>query len=108
MQAVIRSLVISAAAFLTLAGCNQTTTSAPAAGAPSAASASPMSGASCKVELDDYRAVMANDLATGNVNVSVHTRIARELDRAESACAAGRDAESIRMIQATKGRFGYR
>jgi hypothetical protein len=38
----------------------------------------------------------------------VHTRISGELDRASASCAAGRDAEAVRLVGTTKGRFGYR
>jgi len=55
-----------------------------------------------------YRAVMDNDLATGHVAKAVHARITAEIDHAASACGAGRDTEAVRMIAATKARFGYR
>jgi hypothetical protein len=65
-------------------------------------------GAGCAGEVDRFRAIMTNDLAMGHVNVSVHGRVENEIDRAQAVCAAGRDAEAIRMIDATKGRYGYR
>ncbi|WP_048709733.1 hypothetical protein [Microvirga massiliensis] len=65
-------------------------------------------GAGCTGEIARYRAVMANDLATGHVNRSVHDRVAREIERAEETCAAGQDSEAVRMISATKSRYGYR
>jgi hypothetical protein len=50
---------------------------------------------------------MSNDLAMGHVGQSVYTRVDREIGQAEAACAAGRDAEAVRMINATKARHGY-
>jgi hypothetical protein len=47
------------------------------------------------------------DAKTGNMHQSVYRRVKPEIDRAEAACAAGRDAEAVRMINATKGRYGY-
>jgi len=51
---------------------------------------------------------MENDLATGHVSKGVHQQVTREIDQAGMACAAGRDAEAVRMIQASKARRGYR
>jgi len=51
---------------------------------------------------------MTNDLAMGHVSPSVHGRVEKEIEGAEAACAAGRDAEAMRMIDATKSRYGYR
>jgi len=64
-------------------------------------------GSGCRGEIARYRAVMSNDLAMGHVGQSVYTRGDREIGQAEAACAAGRDAEALRMIQATKARHGY-
>jgi hypothetical protein len=89
-------------ATLALAACNQTA-SAPVSTSVMASS----SGTGCKGEIDRYRAVMSNDLAMGHVNQSVYTRVDREITQAEAACAAGRDAEAVRMVSATKARHGY-
>src|SRR4051794_14163816 len=105
---------LAAAALLAAVGCTQTA-APPAAPAP-AASASGVTpsgfalptGSGCSGEVSRYRAVMDNDLATGHVAKAVHARITAEIDQAASACGAGRDAESVRMIAATKARFGYR
>ena len=64
-------------------------------------------GSGCTGEVGRYRAVMANDLETGHVTRAVHDRVVAELDRAASACSAGRDAEAVRMVHATKAKFGY-
>ncbi|MCB8821274.1 hypothetical protein [Microvirga rosea] len=92
-----------------LAACNQTTDSPP----PAAASITPSGfrmpeGTGCQGEIARFRAVMSNDLSMGHVNQSVYSRVDKELDQADSACAAGRDAEAVRMVNATKARHGYR
>lgn len=65
-------------------------------------------GGGCAGEVARYRAVMDNDLAAGHTTPAVHGRVVAEIDSASAACAAGRDAEAVRMIAATKSRFGYR
>ena len=65
-------------------------------------------GAGCAGEVARYRAVMDNDLAAGHTTAAVHGRVVGEINTASSACAAGRDAEAVRMIAATKTKFGYR
>jgi len=110
MKSVIRSAWLAGLAALPFAACNQTATPVPSAGS---ANVTPSSfrmpdGAGCKGEIDRYRAVMGNDLAMGHVNQSVYNRVEREMDQASGACAAGRDAEAIRMVNATKARYGYR
>jgi hypothetical protein len=65
------------------------------------------SGTGCSGEISRYRAVMSNDLAMGHVNQSVYNRVDREIAQAEAACTAGRDAEAVRMVNATKARHGY-
>jgi hypothetical protein len=62
----------------------------------------------CAGEVQRYRAVMDNDLATGHVGKTVHAKVLGEIDEAAAACTAGRDAEAVRMIAATKVRYGYR
>lgn len=100
MKIVTPALLLTAT--LALAACNQTA-SAPAGTSMAAGS----SGTGCKGEIARYRAVISNDLATGHVNQSVYTRVDREITQAEAACAAGRDAEAVRMVNATKARHGY-
>jgi hypothetical protein len=101
-----------AAAALVVAACTQTAAPPPAPAA-SASGVTPSGfalppGSGCAGEVSRYRAVMDNDLATGHVAKAVHARITAEIDHAASACGAGRDAEAVRMIAATKARFGYR
>ncbi|MBM6579429.1 hypothetical protein ILT44_04475 [Microvirga sp. BT689] len=102
MKIVTPALLLTGA--LALTACNQTA-SAPAPAGTSVMASSSSTG--CKGEIDRYRAVMSNDLSMGHVNQSVYTRVDREIVQAETACAAGRDAEAIRMVKATKARHGY-
>ena len=62
----------------------------------------------CAAELSAFRALVDGDLKTGHVAKSVHAWMSAEIDRAAAACAGGRDAEALRMLDATKGRYGYR
>lgn len=62
----------------------------------------------CAGVVEPFRRAVESDVASGNLNRSVYSRIRPEIDRAAATCAAGRDAEAVRMIAATKGRFGYR
>ncbi len=100
---------VAALLALSLAACNQTASPGPAAPASgvTAASFQLPAGAGCSGEVARFRAVMDNDLATGHVARSVHGRVTGEIDRAAAACSAGRDAEAVRMIAATKARYGY-
>ncbi len=108
MKTAIHGLWLTGLVALPLAACNQTASTPPAASASVTPSSFRMpEGSGCKGEVDRYRAVMSNDLAMGHVNQSVHTKVEREISQAEAACAAGRDAEAARMIQATKSRYGY-
>jgi hypothetical protein len=104
---------IAALLSLNLAACNQTAATPPAAPPGAAPSASPSAvrmpeGAGCAGDIAQFRAVLKNDVDTGNVGQSVYTRAIADLGRAESACAAGRDGEARSLIASTKSRFGYR
>ena len=91
-----------------LAACNQTAATPPAS-APTAVSGAALGGASgCAGEIAQFRAVLKNDVESGNVGQSVFTRASADLGRADSACAAGRDGEARSLVASTKGRFGYR
>jgi hypothetical protein len=107
MKTMIRSVGLAGLIGLSLAGCNQTTSPAPSSATVTPSSFRMPEGSGCKGEVDRYRAVMDNDLAMGHVNQSVHSRVVREIDQAASACAAGRDAEAVRMINSAKSRYGY-
>jgi len=106
----IRGLWLTGLVALPLAACNQTA-SGPAP-VPPGTSVTPASlrmpeGSGCQGAIVRYRAVMRNDLAMGHVTPSVYNRVDREIGQAEAACAAGRDAEALRMVRATKARHGY-
>jgi hypothetical protein len=107
MKTLFRSLSLAGVMTLTLAACSQTTSPAPSSASVTPSTFRMPEGAGCKGEVERYRAVMDNDLAMGHVNQSVHTRAVREIDRAAATCAAGRDAEAMGMINATKSRYGY-
>jgi hypothetical protein len=102
---------LAAAGLLVAAACTQT--AAPPAPATPVSGVTPSgfalpAGSGCAGEVSRYRAVMDNDLATGHVNKAVHGRVTAEIDQAAATCGAGRDAEAVRMIAATKSRYGYR
>jgi hypothetical protein len=104
-------LPLCAVGLIAAAGCTQTASPPPAPSIIGPTVAPPLqtaAGSGCSAGVARYRAVMANDLATGHVNKAVHARISGEIDRAAASCAAGRDAEAVRMIDATKARYGYR
>ncbi|MBF9233538.1 hypothetical protein [Microvirga alba] len=107
-----RTLSVSAwllgAVALPLAACNQTTSNAVVITNITPASFRMPEGTGCRGEAARYRAVMDNDLRMGHVNQSVYVRVDKEIAQAESACASGREADSVRMINATKSRYGYR
>lgn len=105
-----RSSALLAAGILALAvaGCNQTASAPPPALSPVGPLAALPGGTGCSAEVARTRAVLDADMATGNVATSVGRRFGAELDQASSVCAAGRDAEAVRMVEATKARFGYR
>jgi hypothetical protein len=90
---------------LVLAACNQT--APPAPGAVSAATPSSVREG-CAGDIAQFKAVLKNDVDTGNVGHSVYTRASADLGRAETACAAGRESEARGLIASTKSRFGYR
>lgn len=106
-----RALLFSVAG-LALASCTQT--SAPPAGSgagpavATAPAAPPPQGGGCAGEIARTRAVLDNDIATGNVGKSVGAQFAADLEQAQKACAAGKEADAMRLVQATKSRFGYR
>jgi hypothetical protein len=102
-----RPLWLAAVVALPLAACNQTAATAPGSANVTPSGFNLPSGSGCGGEISRYRAVMSNDLATGHVNQSVYNRVDREIAQAEAACAAGRDAEAVRMVNATKARHGY-
>ena len=104
-------LVAALGAAALLAACTRTAAPPPAP-ATSASGVTPSafalpSGGGCAGEVQRYRAVMDHDLATGHVGKSVPAKVSAEVDEAATACAAGRDAEAVRMVSATRSRHGY-
>ena len=87
-----------------LAACNRTSASPPAA----TTAAAPMpGGAGCAGEIARFQAVLKSDVDTGNVNRKVYDRAEPQLNRASAACAAGRDGEAHAILASTKRQFGY-
>lgn len=106
-----RSAAYSAAMLLlagmALGGCTQSAGTAPPPGVAPTAFSAP-SGGGCAGELARFRAVLKNDVDTGNVGQSVYTRATADLARGDAACSAGREGEALSALAATKSRFGYR
>lgn len=98
---------------LALAGCNSSAPP-PQASAPQSARIAMTppgfklpDGAGCSGEVARYRAVIANDHDTGNVNDSVYTQIESEISGAATACSAGDSGRASALIHASKSRHGY-
>lgn len=92
-----------------LAGCNQTASAPPAAAGLTVPGASGMPGGTgCSGEIARFKAVLKNDVDTGNVGQSVYSRATSDLARGDAACAAGRQGEALSVLASTKSRYGYR
>jgi hypothetical protein len=106
------ALPLALLAGLAVAGCNTTAQTPPP---PTSAPVSPVTppgftlpdGAGCSGAVARFRAIQDNDLAMGHVGRKVYDQIKGEIAQAETACAAGRDAESRAMIAASRKRHGY-
>lgn len=61
----------------------------------------------CVAEIARYRAIQANDFATGNVNKDVHAQIENEIAEAERACTAGDQLRAQYLLRESKQRHGY-
>ena len=97
-------------AALALAACNQTAPQAAAPGPGSGVTPSTFQmpeGSGCAGEVARWKAIQDNDLATGHVTQPVHDQITREIASAQTACAAGRDAEARSLVAASRKRHGY-
>ncbi|WP_036293645.1 hypothetical protein [Methylosinus sp. PW1] len=64
-------------------------------------------GSGCSGAIRRYRAIMDNDLAMGHVTQGVYATIQNEIAAAASACSAGRDAQAVALVHASKARHGY-
>ena len=107
--AVLAALPLAA---LPLAGCNTTSAPPPAAIVYGNPAITPPGfklpeGTGCTGDVVRYRAVMANDKRGGQVNDAVFATISAEINSAASACAAGREAEALSLVRASKARHGY-
>jgi hypothetical protein len=106
------SVVLAALAALGVAGCNTPAPQAAAPPAPGSVAVTPQGfqlpdAGDCKASIARYRAVQDNDLSMGHVAKSVYTQIQHEIAAAETACAAGHDAQAKAMITASEQRHGY-
>ena len=110
----VQGLAAVALLSLGLSACNQTAATPPAPPPGTVAGMTPNpirmpdGGVGCSGEIAQFRAVLKNDVDTGNVGQSVYNRASADLGRADSACAAGRDGEARSLVASTKSRFGYR
>jgi hypothetical protein len=107
-----KTLAPLALAGFALAACNAPAPQASAPPAPGSVAVTPPGfqlpgGDDCSAKIARYRAVQDNDLSMGHVVPSVYGKIKKEIAAAESACAAGRDAEAKAMIAASEKRHGY-
>ncbi len=106
-------LIAVAFASLTLAACNAAR--APVAVAtvePASRNVTPSDftlpdGAGCSGAIARYRAILDNDLAMGHVERGVFASIQGEIDAAAAACSAGREAQAVSLIRASRARHGY-
>ena len=101
------SLVLVAVA--ALGACQQR--AAPKVAEPSPIVPAPLAlptGSGCGPEIARTRAIVASDVATGNLNKPVGERFDADLSHAASECAAGKSGESLHLLAAAKSRYGYR
>ena len=111
------SSIAAVAAAAALCGCNMSAAPSNASPEPAAPSSSAAAApawpelpaaAACTGKLNDYQKVLTADVASGNLNKSVYDKIEEDLTRAAGACAAGKDADALGIIRATKEKHGYR
>jgi hypothetical protein len=105
------SVLAACLAALALSACTQSSAPPSAAAGPTASLARPATppaqGGGCAGEIARTRAIVDADIASGNAGKSVGSRFTADLDQAQTACSAGRDADATRMVQAAKSRYGY-
>lgn len=117
MRQSIKLVVVGLGVATVLGGCNRT--SAPTGGPTAAAStdsANPIptdwpalpEGSACTGDLERFQAILKSDVEKGYINRPVYDEVQPQLKTAAEACAAGRDAEARKLVQATKKRYGYR
>jgi hypothetical protein len=95
---------------LSLAACTQTASAPPPGAVPGVTPTTfrMPDGSGCAGELARFRAVLKNDVQTGNVGEGVFNRASGDLGRGDAACAAGREGEALSILASTKSRYGYR
>jgi hypothetical protein len=107
-QAFRLTLVLLAAAGL--AACQSRTAAPPpvaAVAAPVAAAPALPPGGGCGPAIARTQAVVSADVTSGDLAKAVGERFGADLDRAASACAAGRSGEALSLLAAAKSRYGY-
>lgn len=62
----------------------------------------------CSRAIAEFDDVIGNDVRTGNLNRSVHTRITGDLRTIRSACKTGNGIDAMRQLSIVKHRYGYR
>ena len=91
-----------------LAACQSRTDTPPVPAAIAPVAAPLPTGTGCGPSVARTQAIVASDVATGNLDAPVGKRFGADLGVAADACAAGREAESLRLLAAAKARYGYR
>ncbi|ACA15959.1 conserved hypothetical protein [Methylobacterium sp. 4-46] len=94
-------------AALGLAACKPSVPPPAVAAAPVAAPAIPPGGSGCGPAIARTQTIVNSDVATGNLNEPVGKRFSADLGRAAEACAAGHEAEALRLHAAARARYGY-
>ncbi len=113
LRDVVRATVfVSVAA--SLAACNASAPPPQAAATQTASVSSKLapppdvpSGTACGDTIIKWRAVLDDDVETGNLNQSVYDQIRGDVSSASDACRGGRDAEARTIVASSKKRHGY-
>ncbi|SFL53456.1 hypothetical protein [Methylorubrum salsuginis] len=105
-----RSAVLLAILGASLAACQSSAPPpvAAVAAAPAPVIADLAPGAGCGPTIARTQSIVAGDVQTGDLSEPVGQRFGADLAKAADACAAGRDAEALRLHAAAKARYGYR
>ncbi|WP_342151863.1 hypothetical protein [Methylorubrum sp. SB2] len=105
-----RSALCLAALTASLAACQSSAPPpvAAVAAAPAPVIADLAPGAGCGPTIARTQSIVAGDVRTGDLSEAVGQRFGADLGKAADACAAGRDAEALRLHAAAKARYGYR
>jgi len=103
-------LILALPVLLALAACNQTAPPSQPASSNSFVTSPSFklpAGSGCGGDISRFRAIIDNDLETGNVGEGVHKSMVAELRQPESLCAAGNEAGARSALAAVKTRHGY-